>query len=62
MVGMRGECMRSFCGKTWSVPDCFSLFAAVVRVGIPAERIRAARDAGLRASVEEWASKHHEEK
>src|SRR3989344_700306 len=39
-----------------------SLFAAVVRVGIPAERIRAAQDAGLRASVEEWASKHHEEK
>lgn len=39
-----------------------SLFAAVVRLGIPAERIRAAQDAGLRASVEEWASKHHEEK
>ena len=39
-----------------------SLYASVVRVGIPAERIRAAQDAGLRASVEEWASKHHEEK
>lgn len=39
-----------------------SLFAAVVRVGIPAERIRAAKDAGLRASAEEWVSKHHEEK
>ena len=39
-----------------------SLFAAIVRVGIPAERIRTEQEAGLRATVEEWASKHHEEK
>lgn len=39
-----------------------STFAIIVRAGIPAERIRTAQDAGLRASVEEWASKHHKEK
>lgn len=31
------------------------LFASIVRIGIPAERIRAAQEAGLRATVEEWA-------
>lgn len=32
-------------------------FAAVVRVGIPAHRIKAAQDAGLRASIDEFASR-----
>ena len=31
-------------------------FANVVRVGIPADRIRAEQEAGLKASVEKWAS------
>jgi hypothetical protein len=31
-------------------------FASLVRVGIPAERIKAAQDAGLRAAAEEWAA------
>lgn len=39
-----------------------SLFAAVVRLGIPAQRIRAAQEAGLRASVEEWASRRENNK
>ena len=30
-------------------------FASIVRIGIPAERIRAAQEAGLRATVEEWS-------
>ena len=39
-----------------------SLFAAVVRVGIPANRIRAAQEVGLKASVEEWASRRGDTK
>ena len=39
-----------------------SLFAAVVRVGIPADRIRAAQEAGLKATVEEWASRREDKK
>lgn len=39
-----------------------SLFAAVVRVGIPARRIREAQEVGLKASVEEWASKRGDTK
>lgn len=46
------------------VPPIFSLFrflasvfAGIVRVGIPAEKIRAAQDVGLRATIDEWASK-----
>lgn len=31
------------------------VFASVVRIGIPAERIRAAQEAGLRATGEEWS-------
>jgi len=34
-----------------------SFFAALIRVGIPAHQIRAAQEAGLKASIEEWASK-----
>lgn len=33
-----------------------SAFAGIVRVGIPAEKIKAAQDAGLRATIDEWAS------
>lgn len=39
-----------------------SFFASVVRVGIPAHRIRAAQEAALKASIEEWASEHEEKK
>lgn len=39
-----------------------SLFAAIVRVGIPEQRICATQEAGLRATVEEWASKNQERK
>jgi len=45
------------------VPPVFSLFrllasafASIVRVGIPAEKVKAAQDAGLRATMDEWAS------
>jgi len=45
------------------VPPVFSLvrllasaFASIVRVGIPAEKIKAIQDAGLRATIDEWAS------
>lgn len=31
------------------------VFANIVRIGIPAERIRAAQEAGLRDTVEEWS-------
>jgi len=34
-----------------------SMFARVVRIGIPADRIKAAQEAGLRASIDEWASR-----
>lgn len=34
------------------------IFASIVRIGIPAERIRAGQEAGLRASVEEWARRN----
>ena len=37
-----------------------SLFARVVRVGIPAHQIREAQEAGLKASVEKWASEREE--
>jgi len=33
-------------------------FASIVRVGIPAHRIQVAQDAGLKASIDEWASKN----
>ena len=39
-----------------------SLFSAIVRVGIPEQRIRAEQEAGLKASIDEWASKHQERK
>lgn len=39
-----------------------SLFAAVVRVGIPAARIREAQNAGLKAFVDDWASKRSDTK
>jgi len=32
-----------------------SAFAALVRIGIPARQIRAAQEAGLKASIDEWA-------
>ena len=32
-----------------------SLFAAIVRIGIPVDRIRAAQDAELVAAIDEWA-------
>jgi hypothetical protein len=45
------------------VPPALSLFkllasayASIVRVGIPAAKIKAARDAGLKATIDEWAS------
>ena len=45
------------------VPPVFSLFrllasafASIVRVGIPTEKVKAAQDAGLRATMDEWAS------
>jgi len=34
-----------------------SLFAGVVRIGIPAEKIKAAQEAGLKAFIHEWAKK-----
>ncbi|OGA41656.1 MAG: hypothetical protein A3G24_09635 [Betaproteobacteria bacterium RIFCSPLOWO2_12_FULL_62_13] len=34
-----------------------SLFAGLIRAGIPPHRIRAAQEAGLKASIEEWASR-----
>lgn len=34
-----------------------SVFAGIVRVGISPEKIKAAQEAGLRASIEEFASK-----
>jgi hypothetical protein len=39
-----------------------SLFAAIIRLGIPAHRIRAAQEAGLKASIEEWASRREDTK
>lgn len=38
------------------------LFANVVRVGISEHRIRVAQEAGLKASIDEWASKTAERK
>lgn len=35
-----------------------SLFAALVRVGIPAHKIRAAHEAGPKASIDEWALRY----
>lgn len=35
-----------------------NLFASIIRVGIPSHRIRAAREADLKASIGRWASKH----
>ena len=37
-----------------------SLFAMVVRVGIPAEKIRAAQEIGLKASLQEWTAKQND--
>ena len=34
-----------------------SIFARVVRIGIPADRIKAAQEAGLKAFIDEWAKK-----
>lgn len=39
-----------------------SAFAALVRVGIPAHQIRAAQEAGLKASIDEWASRSQEKR
>lgn len=39
-----------------------SLFANVVRVGIPKHRILAAQETGLKVSIDEWASKTAERK
>lgn len=39
-----------------------SIFAAFVRVGIPADRIRAAQESGLKAFVDEWFSKRGDKK
>jgi len=39
-----------------------SLFASAVRVGISEHQIRPAQEAGLKASIEEWASKREEKK
>jgi hypothetical protein len=34
-----------------------SVFAAIVRVGIPAERVQAAQIADLKTTIDEWASR-----
>lgn len=39
-----------------------SLFANIVRIGISTEKIRASREAGLKASIDDWASRHEEKK
>lgn len=35
-----------------------SIFAGIVRVGIPSTKIQAAQDAGMRLAIEEWARKN----
>jgi hypothetical protein len=51
------------------VPPVFSLFrllasvfAAIVRVGIPAEKIKAAQDEGLKVTIDKWASQMEKKK
>jgi hypothetical protein len=39
-----------------------TVFASVVRIGIPAHRIKAAQEAGLRATIDEWANKTERER